>query len=88
MISALGETTGVRALQKQHEIMMSSEEGQHILHDKPRINSKTVDLNALRNLPENTFGYTYITFLEENVSFISYLLVLFATSTSSPSDIF
>lgn len=67
MISALGETTGIPALQNLHEIMITSKEGHKILQDKPRINSKTVDLNALRNLPKNTFGYTYIMFLDENV---------------------
>ncbi|XP_063703134.1 ubiquinone biosynthesis protein COQ4 homolog, mitochondrial [Culicoides brevitarsis] len=66
MISALGETTGTRALQKQYEIMMSTDEGQRILSQKPRINSRTIDLRALEKLPHNTFGYAYINFLKEN----------------------
>lgn len=85
MISALGETTGIAALQKQHEIMITSKEGQKILVDKPRINSKTVDLNALRNLPKKTFGYTYTMFLDENVRnsiFLFQLFLLFNISLS------
>lgn len=68
MIAALGETTGVRALQKQYELMMSTSEGALILKEKPRINTTTIDLTALRQLPTNTFGYTYVKFLDDNVS--------------------
>lgn len=68
MIACLGETTGHSSLSKNLELMRESEEGQQILRDKPRINTKTVDLNALRNLPETTFGHIYVKFLDDNVS--------------------
>lgn len=72
MIAALGETTGARVLQKQYELMLASEEGSWILRDKPRINTDTVDLRALRKMPENTFGNTYVRFLDENVSYVKH----------------
>lgn len=34
---------------------------------QPRINSSTVDLESLKNMPENTLGYAYFKFLEHNV---------------------
>ncbi|XP_065343265.1 ubiquinone biosynthesis protein COQ4 homolog, mitochondrial [Cloeon dipterum] len=65
-LGVFGETSGHSALQKMHEKMMASSDGQLILTDKPRINSSTVDLNWLKKLPPNTLGRTYIKFLEEN----------------------
>lgn len=68
MIACLGETTGGLSLSKNLELMRASEEGQRILHDKPRINTSTIDLDALRALPQTTFGHTYVKFLDDNVS--------------------
>lgn len=67
MIACLGETTGVEALQKILNEMKTSEEGTKILLDRPRINSRTVDLDALKRLPEDSFGFTYRKFLDDNV---------------------
>lgn len=67
MIAALGETTGERALQNILLTMKSSEEGQRILLQKPRINTRTVNIERLRQLPENTFGRAYVKFLDDNV---------------------
>lgn len=69
MIAALGETTGVPALENILRQMKSTEEGLEILKDKPRINSKTIDLELLDKLPENTFGKAYSDFLKDNVTF-------------------
>jgi ubiquinone biosynthesis protein COQ4 len=68
MIACLGETTGVEALNNVLQKMKSSDEGQMILKDKPRINSSTVNLTELASLPQNTFGYHYSKFLTDNVS--------------------
>lgn len=65
MIACLGETTGVGALQNIHHQMRNSEEGRQILADKPRINTRTIDMESLRKLPENTFGFHYVSFLEK-----------------------
>lgn len=67
MIACLGETTGENALEKVLEQMKQSEEGRSILKLKPRINTSTVNLAELKQLPEQTFGYHYYKFLEDNV---------------------
>lgn len=74
MIAALGETTGVEALKKIYDGMYNSEEGRRILNDKPRINSKTVNLDELKSMPVNTLGYHYMKFLEDNVNSINFYL--------------
>ncbi|CAH0563895.1 unnamed protein product [Brassicogethes aeneus] len=66
MIATLSETTGEDALVEMHEIMLNSHEGYEILSKKPRINSRTVDLEYLKKLPEGTLGKTYSNFLVEN----------------------
>lgn len=68
MIACLGETTGEEALQKVLRVMQESEEGRQILSEKPRINTKTVNLNDLKSMPVDSFGYHYHKFLEDNVS--------------------
>lgn len=68
MIACLGETTGIETLQNILQMMKNSPEGIQILTDMPRINSKTIDLNALGELPDDTFGYAYKKFLDDNVS--------------------
>lgn len=68
MIACLGETTGEHALQQILHTMRASDEGQRILQQKPRINTSTVNLGRLRQLPENTFGRAYVQFLDDNVS--------------------
>lgn len=67
MIACLGETTGLDTLQNILQVMKNSPEGVQILTDKPRINSKTIDLDALGQLPVDTFGYAYKKFLDDNV---------------------
>ena len=48
--------------------MKKSSEGNEILTLKPRINSQTVDLKQLKDLPEGTLGRVYVDFLDKNVS--------------------
>ncbi|KAE9390489.1 Coq4-domain-containing protein [Gymnopus androsaceus JB14] len=64
LIAALGETTAGPALPRLRDIMLASPEARQILKDRPRINTRTVDLNALAHLPEGTWGRTYKTWLE------------------------
>lgn len=68
MIACLGETTGIETLQNILQMMKNSPEGSQILMQMPRINSKSIDLEALDKLPVDTFGYAYKKFLDENVS--------------------
>lgn len=76
MIACLGETTGGPALESIRQQMRNCEEGRQILADKPRINTRTVDMDALRKLPENTFGFHYVAFLEKHVSIIMLAVIL------------
>ena len=46
--------------------MKLSREGRMILKDRPSINSKTVNFDLLKGLPENTLGHTYVTFCEKH----------------------
>jgi len=64
MIAALGETTAGPVLPHLLDNMLASEEGRRILKERPRINTSTVDMTALARLPENTFGHTYVAWLE------------------------
>ncbi|KAI0248900.1 coenzyme Q biosynthesis protein Coq4-domain-containing protein [Lactifluus subvellereus] len=64
MVAALGETTAGPVLPRLLDHMLESEEGRRILKERPRINTSTVDMAALARLPENTFGHTYVTWLE------------------------
>ncbi|KAM7356662.1 UDP-sugar transporter UST74c-like [Cochliomyia hominivorax] len=66
MIACLGETTGEQALQNILYSMKNCDEGQRILQHKPRINTRTVDIEKLRQLPENTLGRVYVKFLDDN----------------------
>lgn len=69
MIACLGETTGEEALHKILQVMRESEEGQEILREKPRINTTTVNLGELKNMPADTLGHHYYKFLDDNVSY-------------------
>jgi len=64
MVAALGETTAGPALPRLRDRMLESAEGRQILKDRPRVNSSTVDMQALSALPEGTFGRSYITWLD------------------------
>lgn len=72
MIACLGETTGEEALHKVIQVMRECEEGKEILKEKPRINTKTVNLDELKNMPEESMGFHYWKFLEDNVSEIKH----------------
>lgn len=68
MIACLGETTGEDALRRTLKVMQSTSEGSDILMQKPRINTKTMNLDELKNLPIDTFGHQYFKFLDDNVN--------------------
>lgn len=67
MVACMGETTAQESLRHILKVMKRTEEGRRVLEEKPRINTRTVDLEKLRQLPPNTFGYTYVKFLDDNV---------------------
>jgi len=64
MVAALGETTAGPALPRLRDIMLENAEGRRILKQRPRVNSETVDMEALSKLPAGSFGRAYVTWLE------------------------
>ncbi|KAF7510630.1 Ubiquinone biosynthesis protein [Endocarpon pusillum] len=70
MIAALGEATAQPFfITKLRNRMLASPTGRRILRDRPRITSKTMSLEHLRKLPENSVGRTYAAWLDrEGVS--------------------
>lgn len=70
LIAALGEATATPYfIYRLRDAMLSDPTGRRILRLRPRISSKTLDVEALRKLPENTVGYAYVSWLDrEGVS--------------------
>lgn len=64
MVAVLSETTAGPFLSRLRDQMLESESGRKILRNRPRIRSGDLDLNALRNLPQGTFGRAYVDWLE------------------------
>jgi ubiquinone biosynthesis protein COQ4 len=65
-----GETTAQPFfINRLRDAMLQSATGRRILRDRPRLNSKTLDVTFLSKLPPNTVGYAYYQWLErEHVS--------------------
>lgn len=66
MVADFGETTGYLALKWMHSKMITNEEGQKILKEKPRLRSQIIDYEQLSLLPKNSFGYHYSKFYLDN----------------------
>ncbi|OQR88422.1 ubiquinone biosynthesis protein COQ4 [Achlya hypogyna] len=64
MLAALGDATGEVALRQMHLKMCSDPTGMEILAQKPRIRSTVTDVDALRSLPKDSFGYAYTQFMD------------------------
>lgn len=65
MIAALGEATAQPFfIRRLRDRMLSDPTGRRILRDRPRITSKTMSLEKLRKLPENSVGRTYAAWLD------------------------
>ncbi|KAL1959595.1 hypothetical protein VTO42DRAFT_1630 [Malbranchea cinnamomea] len=70
LIAALGEATATPYfIYRLRDAMLSNPTGRRILRDRPRITSKTLSMEYLRSLPENSVGRTYVSWLDrERVS--------------------
>ncbi len=70
MVAALGEATASPFfINKLRDTMLSDPTGRRILRDKPRITSTSLDVEKLRQFPDNTIGREYARWLEiEGVS--------------------
>lgn len=64
MVAALGESTAGYSLPRLRDMMLDSPEGRRILKNRPRVSSRTLDLQRLRALPDGTFGREYTRWLE------------------------
>lgn len=64
LVAVVGETSAGPSLRRLRDIMLESPEGRKILKQRPRINTSTLDMNKLAQLPEGTFGRAYTTWLE------------------------
>ncbi|CAG8559523.1 11328_t:CDS:2 [Ambispora leptoticha] len=65
MVATLGETTGTIFLERIRDKMLQDKIGRRILREQPIVNSQTIDLNYLRQLPKTTFGRAYVAFLDK-----------------------
>lgn len=65
LIAALGEVTAGPFIQCLRDTMLLNETGRRMLRDRPRITSKTMPVDGLRRLPENTVGKIYATWVED-----------------------
>jgi ubiquinone biosynthesis protein COQ4 len=70
LIAALGEATAQPYfINRLRDAMLSNPTGRRILRERPRITSKTMNVEYLRSLPENTVGRAYVSWLDrEGVS--------------------
>ena len=65
MIAALGEATAQPFfIRRLRDRMLADPTGRRILRDRPRITSKTMSLEKLRKLPDDTVGRTYAAWLD------------------------
>ncbi|KAI5464302.1 ubiquinone biosynthesis protein Coq4, partial [Mariannaea sp. PMI_226] len=70
LIAATGEATATPYfIYRLRDSMLADPTGRRILRQRPRISSRTLDLDALRKLPENSVGRAYVGWLDrEGVS--------------------
>ncbi|KAL1305972.1 hypothetical protein AAFC00_004109 [Neodothiora populina] len=65
LVASLGEATASPYfISRLRRAMLSNPTGRRILRDRPRITSKTLSLDYLRTLPEDTIGRTYAAWLD------------------------
>jgi ubiquinone biosynthesis protein COQ4 len=64
MIATLSETTAGPFLVKLRDEMLKTESGRLLLKERPRITTKTIDMAALRAMPDGSFGRAYVDWLD------------------------
>ncbi|GAB9467605.1 hypothetical protein Gpo141_00004943 [Globisporangium polare] len=64
MLAALGDATGRDALRQVHAKMCSDPTGSRILAERPSIRSDQIDIEYLRALPKDSFGFAYSQFMD------------------------
>ncbi|KAI5455039.1 Ubiquinone biosynthesis protein [Naganishia albida] len=63
LVALLSETSSQTFIPALHASLKSTSEGRQILHDRPLINSSTIDLPALRRLRRGTLGREWVEWL-------------------------
>nr|XP_002741484.2 PREDICTED: ubiquinone biosynthesis protein COQ4 homolog, mitochondrial-like [Saccoglossus kowalevskii] len=66
MVAVSGETTGYPVIPLIKRRMMADPVGRQILSEKPRINTRTIDMDYLRSLPEGLFGRDYADYMDKH----------------------
>lgn len=64
MIATLSETSGESHLPRLRDDMLQHDEGRRLLVDRPSVNTKTVDMQKLRQMPVGSFGHEYTKWLD------------------------
>lgn len=65
LIASVGEATATPYfIYRLRDAMLADPTGRRILRDRPRISSKTLSMEKLRTLPENTVGRNYVAWLD------------------------
>ena len=65
LIASLGEATAKPYfISRLHRAMLSNPTGRRILRERPRISSKNMKLEVLRQMPENSVGRVYAAWLD------------------------
>jgi len=65
-VSELGDLTNINSLKQIKTRMQATEEGKHILSQKPRITEESMDFSNLNSYSENSLGYAYSKFMSRN----------------------
>ena len=65
MVAALGETTGIFALQEMRREMLASASGQRLLQERPRL-TQTMKNDYLSLLPTDTLGHAYYKYMSDH----------------------
>lgn len=66
VVALLAEGLSFGILPVLRDKMLQSTTGRQILKERPLVSSKTVSFEQLKTLPENTFGHSYVKFMEKH----------------------
>lgn len=66
MVAGLGDVTSVLVIKQLKKRMLSTEAGRDLLRRKPLVSSESLNLPALRQLPDGTLGKGYVTYMDSH----------------------
>ncbi|KAL8445557.1 hypothetical protein Emed_005515 [Eimeria media] len=65
-IATLSELFADAQLERMRQFMMEDDEGREVLKQKPLLDDRFINYEALRRLPKDTLGYALVRFLDSN----------------------